>query len=93
MSISEAIEKSAEFSEGLRKIGYPQMSPFEIRVEKINDTYAFRIDMVQQDNGVPLRAANSGFEGRESSVNDVFTGRLSKINSNPAGYTVLITSS
>ena len=92
MSISEAIEKSSEFSEEMRKFGYPQMSPFEIRVEKINDTYAFRIDMVQQDNGVPLRAANSGFEGRESSVNDVFTGRLSKINANPVGYTVLINS-
>lgn len=93
MSVNEAIKKCAEFAKGLEKFGYPELSPFEVRVEKIGGEYAFRIDMVQTEDGVALRAANCGFEGRGSSANDVFTGRLGKINANPVGYSVVITSS
>ncbi|EGC02904.1 hypothetical protein [Ruminococcus albus] len=93
MSINEAIAISRDFASALKEYGYPELSPYEIRIDKQNGTYAFEINMVQKNNNIPLRAANCGFAGRTSSSKDIFTGKLKEINSNPCGYTVLICSS
>lgn len=90
MTINDALNICDEFTDGLAaECGYPKLYPYKISVKKYGGYHAYEIEIAPKVNDIVLRSFLSECDRNNSKT----IGRLNEYNSNPYGYTVIISSS